>query len=201
MNPHFIFNALNAIQDYILSNEKKLASSYLVKFSRLIRMYLEHSQKNFISLAEELEALKLYIELEKIRIEESFDFRLEVSEKIQLNHIKVPSLFIQPYVENAIKHGLLHKKGAKQLKISFEEQEDFICCKIKDNGIGVENAQRINRRQLTKHKSFALDANEERIHLYNRLKDYNIEVNLKNAVEDEENPGTLVTLKIPINLK
>ena len=201
MNPHFIFNALNAIQDYILSNEKKLASSYLVKFSRLIRMYLEHSQKNFISLAEELEALKLYIELEKIRIEESFDFSLEVSEKIQLNHIKVPSLFIQPYVENAIKHGLLHKKGAKQLKISFEQKEDFICCKIEDNGIGVENAQRINRRQLTKHKSFALDANEERIHLYNRLKDYNIEVNLKKAVEDEENPGTLVTLKIPINLK
>lgn len=201
MNPHFIFNALNAIQDYILSNEKKLASSYLVKFSRLIRMYLEHSQKNFITLAEELEALKIYIELEKIRIEESFDFSLKISENIQPQKIKVPSLFIQPYIENAIKHGLLHKKGNKSLNISIKKENQLIICKIIDNGIGVENSKIINKRNYSKHKSFALSANEERINLYNRLKDYNIEISIANYTESKENPGTIVSLKIPINLK
>ena len=184
-----------------LSNEKKLASSYLVKFSRLIRMYLEHSQKNFITLAEELEALKIYIELEKIRIEESFDFSLKISENIQPQKIKVPSLFIQPYIENAIKHGLLHKKGEKQLHISFKKEQAFIICSIIDNGIGVENSKIINKRNYSKHKSFALNANEERINLYNRLKDYNIEISIANYTESKENPGTIVSLKIPINLK
>ncbi|SHI36856.1 Y_Y_Y domain-containing protein [Mesonia phycicola] len=201
MNPHFIFNALNAIQDYILSNEKKLASSYLVKFSRLIRMYLEHSQKNFITLAEELEALKIYIELEKIRIEDSFDFKLEITEDIKLQQIMVPSLFIQPYIENAIKHGLLHKKGEKQLYISFTKAQEFIVCTIKDNGVGVENSMAINKKNYSKHKSFALDANKERINLYNRLKNYNIEINTTNITDRKDNPGTMVTLKIPINLK
>jgi len=113
----------------------------------------------------------------------------------------VPSLFIQPYIENAIKHGLLHKKGEKQLHISFKKEQAFIICSIIDNGIGVENSKIINKRNYTNHKSFALNANKERINLYNRLKDYNIQISIAYYTESKENPGTIVDLKIPLNLK
>ncbi len=171
MNPHFIFNALNSIQDYIISNEKELASSYLVKFSRLIRMYLDYSQQNEITLEEELNALKLYLELEKVRFEDELEYTISVDNQLKTKQIKVPSLFIQPYVENALKHGLLHKLSDRKLHIEAKIiQQNKLEITVEDNGIGRAQSEKL-KRPNQQHKPFATKANEERVHLYkNKLK-------------------------------
>jgi len=187
MNPHFIFNALNSIQDYIISNEKELASSYLVKFSRLIRMYLDFSQQNEITLAEELSALNLYLELEKVRFEEELEYNITIDERLKTNQIKVPSLFIQPYVENALKHGLLHKRKNRKLKVDINKMKgNQLQITVEDNGIGRKKSEKI-KRQNQQHKPFATKANEERVHLLkNKLKR---EITIK--VEDLEDQNHL----------
>ena len=154
MNPHFIFNALNSIQEYIVFNNKELASNYLVKFSRLIRIYLEHSQQNEIVLKEEVNALKIYLELEKIRFEDILDYDLYIDENLMLEQIKIPSLFIQPYVENAIKHGLLHKLDDRKLKVSFQKEKlnNYLVCTIEDNGIGRKQAAALQSKRTNRHQ-------------------------------------------------
>lgn len=202
MNPHFIFNALNSIQEYIVFNNKELASSYLVKFSRLIRIYLEHSQQNEIALKEEVKALKIYLELEKIRFEDVLNYELNVDEDLLLEHIKIPSLFIQPYVENAIKHGLLHKLKNRKLKVSFRKEVATNCliCSIVDNGIGREASVEINKKNKDKHQSFATSANEKRLELINLNRIQKIIVEIKDIYSNNDEPeGTKVTIKIPLN--
>lgn len=199
MNPHFIFNALNSIQDYIILNEKKLARQYLVKFSRLIRVYLEHSQVNEVSLHEEIDALKMYLELEKDRFNDDFKFNISYKEEIIEEDIKVPSLFIQPYVENALKHGLLHKVNNKILNLDFslDKQTQFLICTIDDNGIGREVSQKI-KDSGSVHKSFATQANQKRIDLLNRANTTKIGIEIIDKVNfNQESLGTKVVLKIP----
>ncbi|HFX17857.1 MAG TPA: hypothetical protein ENK64_01780 [Flavobacteriales bacterium] len=199
MNPHFIFNALNSIQDYIISNEKELASKYLVKFSRLIRIYLDHSQQNMVSVKQEITALKLYLELEKVRFDEAFTYQINIDENLPLDHIKIPSLFIQPYVENAIKHGLLHKKGHKNLNIDLSLENGLLQIIIEDNGVGRKRAQEIKK---VSHKSFSTRANKERVKLYKNKLNLNINVlteDLKDA--DNKASGTRVTIYISIQNK
>ncbi|MDW7694652.1 histidine kinase [Flammeovirgaceae bacterium SG7u.111] len=199
MNPHFIFNALNSIQDYIIHNERELASSYLVKFSRLIRMYLEHSQKNEVTLKSEIDALTFYLELEKIRFEEEMEYELNIDKKLNTNYLMVPSIFIQPYVENAIKHGLLHKKNNRLLKVNFYMDENLnrLVCTVEDNGIGREMSKKINQ-QKNRPASFATKANQERIDLYNASHKTHIKVEIKDLIEKKEPKGTLVSILIPI---
>lgn len=202
MNPHFIFNALNSIQEYIVFNNKELASSYLVKFSRLIRIYLEHSQQNEIVLKEEISALKIYLELEKIRFEDVLEYELNVDENLSLEQIKIPSLFLQPYVENAIKHGLLHKLNNRKLKVSFqkEEIENYLICSIEDNGIGRQASFEINKKKTIQHQSFATSANEKRLTLINidRIQEIIVEI-VDLYSKDNELKGTKVVIKIPLN--
>ena len=200
MNPHFIFNALNSIQDYIISNEKELASSYLVKFSRLIRMYLDYSQQNEITLEEELNALKLYLELEKVRFEDELEYTISIDNQLKTKQIKVPSLFIQPYVENALKHGLLHKLNDRKLHIEAKIiQQNKLEITVEDNGIGREQSEKL-KRPNQQHKPFATKANEERVHLYkNKLKrDITITTN---DLYDENDvaAGTKVVITMPIH--
>jgi hypothetical protein len=202
MNPHFIFNALNSIQEYIVFNNKELASNYLVKFSRLIRIYLEHSQQNEIVLKEEISALKIYLELEKIRFEDVLEYHLQIDKNLSLEQIKIPSLFIQPYVENAIKHGLLHKIENRKLNISFQQTEanDYLICCIKDNGIGRKNSMKINRGKTIQHQSFATSANEKRLELINLDRVEKIVVEIVDLYSNKnESKGTKVIIKIPIN--
>jgi LytS/YehU family sensor histidine kinase len=196
MNPHFIFNALNSIQDYIISNEKELASKYLVKFSRLIRMYLDHSQQNMISLKQEITALNFYLELEKVRFDDALYYEININESVNPNQIKIPSLFIQPYVENAIKHGLLHKQGDKKLIIDFNIESNFLKITIEDNGVGRARAQEINKAS---HKSFSTKANQERIKLYKNKLNLDITV-ITEDLKDANNKaiGTRVIIYIPI---
>lgn len=199
MNPHFIFNALNSIQDYIVSNEKELASSYLVKFSRLIRMYLDYSQQNEITLQEELNALKLYLELEKVRFEDELEYKIHIDYQLKTKQIKVPSLFIQPYVENALKHGLLHKIKDRQLKVEVKfTKNNNLQITVEDNGIGRAQSEKL-KRPNQQHKPFATKANEERVHLYKNKLKRNITIAIEDLYnENQTASGTKVVITMPI---
>jgi LytS/YehU family sensor histidine kinase len=201
MNPHFIFNALNSIQDYILHNEKKLARTYLVKFSRLIRLYLEHSQKDAISLDEELIALNLYLQLEKDRFEDSFQYQILMDENIPTETIFMPTFLLQPYVENAIKHGLLHKKNNRELNIhiKLDAETQLLTCIIDDNGIGRDASAIINHKKPFYPTSFSSDANEKRIELLNKTRESAIVLNIEDKKDTKNNAtGTKVTILIPL---
>ena len=203
MNPHFIFNALNSIQDFIILNEKKLARQYLVKFAKLIRIYLEHSQQEKISLAEEIKALQLYLELEKDRFNDDFNFDISIDTQLNLEDTFIPSLLLQPYIENALKHGLLHKKENKILTISFKKNTDLnsLNCIIQDNGIGREASFVINKKRTAKPTPFATSANQKRINLLN-LANPTIKAKLKIDIEDlyenEVAAGTKIKIQIPL---
>ncbi|SDH05438.1 sensor histidine kinase [Winogradskyella thalassocola] len=201
MNPHFIFNALNSIQDYIILNEKKLAREYLVKFSRLIRTYLEHSQSNEVSLKEEIKALSLYLDLEKERFDDDFNFKITVDKSLNLETIFLPSLFIQPYVENALKHGLLHKKDNKRVQLNFikDDVQNLLICEIIDNGIGREASENIKSQRSKLHKSFATSANQKRIDLLNRSQDKKVVLKVEDIVNEKgEVQGTKVIIKMTL---
>jgi putative methionine-R-sulfoxide reductase with GAF domain/anti-sigma regulatory factor (Ser/Thr protein kinase) len=165
MNPHFLFNALNSVQQMILANEEMVATKYLSRFSKLLRAILVHSDKESITLREELEILKLYIELESIRFKESFKYEIVCDETIDTDEVKVPTLLLQPFVENAIWHGLMHKEGNRKLRIEFNEKNDVLQCIIEDNGIGRKKAQAIKGvlPNGSKHQSKGIAVSTERL--------------------------------------
>ena len=199
MNPHFIFNALNSIQDYIVLNQKNLASDYLGKFADLIRNYLHFSDTGFISIQDEVHNLNLYLELEKLRFEEELEYTFQVDDAANSDDIYIPTMLIQPYVENALKHGLLHKKDNRRLQISIcKPSDNIIECIIEDNGIGRVKSKKINQKRITQHKSFALKATTERLDLLNYGREKKIGVEIIDLLENNEAIGTKVLLKIPI---
>lgn len=198
MNPHFIFNALNSIQEYIVLNQKHLASSYLAKFADLIRAYLDHSSKGTIPLKEEIDCLNIYLELEQLRFEEKFSYKINYDENSAVSDIKIPTMLIQPYVENALKHGLFHKKENRQLSITFEKMENkaILKCTIQDNGVGRKKASEL---RAYKHKSFATEANQDRLNLLNHDRKEKIGVTIEDLLDSNNEPiGTKVTVLIPI---
>lgn len=198
MNPHFFYNALNTIQAFILSNEKKMAVNYLSKFSLLTRTILDMTEKEDLSISEEIKTLTLYLEIEKARFNNDFEYQILCNKDLENENPKIPSMLLQPYVENAIKHGLLHKKGEKKLTISFEKETDFILIKIDDNGIGRKKSGELNFIKTKTHKSFATDALQKRIDILNINKIKKIKL----YYDDKENNtgnslGTTVTIEIP----
>ncbi len=166
MNPHFFFNALNTIQSYITTNETEEATNYLNKFSKLTRMILEMTDKNWITIEEELRMQTLYLDLQKVRLSD-FDFQIELNQ-INLQQITIPTMLLQPYVENAIIHGLAHKLGPKKLLLDFNIENNRLKINIKDNGIGIEKATKINQKNTSKNTSFATKATLERLEIINR---------------------------------
>ena len=163
MNPHFIFNSLNSIKGFIIRNEPDVAANYLNKFSHLIRLILSNSQKPLISLSDELKALEMYIQLEGLRLEGKFDYSIHVEEEIKTESIQVAPMIIQPFVENAIWHGLMSKSGPKILTINIRKKGKGIEILINDNGVGRMASQ--NRRQNfgVKKKSYGMKITENRI--------------------------------------
>lgn len=198
MNPHFIFNALNSIQEYILTNEKKLANSFLGKFSDLMRLYLDMSNKKSVSLEEEIKAMKLYLELEAMRFEESFEFQLYVDESLHTEEIQIPPMIIQPYVENAIKHGLLHKRTERKLFVRFlSDNNNGLVCEVIDNGIGRKQSQELNKIRTKKHTSFATGATQKRLELLNYGLERTIGVSYHDLYDIHGNAaGTKVVISI-----
>ena len=200
MNPHFIFNALNSIQEYIITNDKYSASLYLSDFSKLIRKYLDQSRILEVSLKEEIETLKIYLALEKNRFEENFEYTFEVDENINVSKTLIPSLFLQPYIENSLKHGLLHRKENKELIVRFKFDERTACllCEIEDNGIGRKASYEINKNKENYHSSFSISATNDRVELLNKDKEKKIKISTLDLYDDEERSiGTKVILNIP----
>jgi len=200
MNPHFIFNALNTIQSYVYTNDKKSATSYLGKFSELIRKILEYSNRQQISLADEIHLLRLYIDIEKARFGDNFHASMEIDPTLDTENIFIAPMLVQPYAENAIKHGLLHQSGQKKLLVRFNKSKDnqYTEIMIDDNGVGREKSSEINKKRVD-HKSFANSANEKRIALINLVNDKKTKLQIidkKNA--DGSAAGTTVIISIPL---
>jgi hypothetical protein len=165
MNPHFIFNSLNSINRYIIKSEPEKAALYLTKFSKLIRLILDRSNFKIVSLSNEINALKLYIDLEALRFNGKFSYSINLNGGIDPETVGVPPMIIQPYVENAIWHGLLHKDSFGNLDISFEKETVGIKCVIVDNGIGRKRAEELNSKSVNKEKSFGMKITHERLNL------------------------------------
>ena len=200
MNPHFFYNALNTIQAYIFTNNKIKANDYLAKFSKLTRNILELSEKETISLSEEIQTLNLYLELEKMRFSDSFIYNINTNNISDLESIEIPPMIIQPYVENAIKHGLLHRENEKKLKINFQIQTNILKVTIEDNGIGRKKSFELNKIKNTKHTSFSTQANAKRLEILNQGATNKIGVEILDKVNSHnEAVGTIVIIYIPVN--
>ncbi len=198
MNPHFIFNSLNSIRAYVISSETKKASDYLNKFARLIRLILHYSSKDTISLKEELEALTLYIELEQMRYRDDFGFELNVAPGINTDKLYVPPLILQPYVENAIGHGLAPKNGDKKLLVEVEKSEGKLLFTIRDNGVGRNYSRIIRTKANPEHKSVAMELTRKRIDLVSNNSTENENITIIDLMDAGQPSGTLVKLKLPI---
>lgn len=196
MSPHFIFNSLNSINRYIIKAEPEKASLYLTKFSKLIRLILDNSNQKIISLEQEVTALKLYIELEALRFNEKFTFRIHVAPDISANSIGVPPMIIQPFVENAIWHGLLHKPAPGHLDVEFERFADGLKCTITDNGIGREKAAELKSKSVNQEKSYGIQITRDRLSMLDKdSKTSHVEViNLTDKLGNAA--GTRVIVKI-----
>jgi ligand-binding sensor domain-containing protein len=198
MNPHFMFNSLNSIKNYIQKAEPQKASEYLSNFAHLIRLTLQHSREKNVSLEKELEALLLYIDLEKLRFRESFEFNCTVEESVDLSTVTIPPMILQPYVENAIWHGLLHKDGQRQLSLYFKRMNGMLECSIEDNGIGRDKAMDIKSKSATRYKSMGMGITRDRLDILNQLNQLGIELEIIDKKDADDHPaGTRVNIKIP----
>ncbi|WP_179336894.1 sensor histidine kinase [Winogradskyella ludwigii] len=199
MNPHFIFNALNSIQEYIMLNQKKLASEYLGKFADLIRTYLSHSTKGKITLQEEIDCLEMYLELEKLRFEDKLHYAITTSGNLKPDEVNIPTMLVQPYVENALKHGLLHRKTNRDLRINFfvNEVSKTVQCIIVDNGVGRAQAEKFKARSRKNHPSFATKATQDRLALLNYGKEKQVGVVITDLFDKDMPIGTQVDITIP----
>ena len=201
MNPHFLFNSLNSIKLYIINNEQKNAVHYLNKFSKLVRKILEASSLREIPLFEELETVELYMNIENIRFSNEIDFKIEIDESIDPHNIKVPSLILQPFLENALWHGLSSKIGDKKilLNVSKATNDAYIIISVTDNGIGRAASEKIKENKVLKRNSVGIDITTDR--LTNFSKDYQnsfyLEI-LDLYHEDGTANGTKVILNIPM---
>jgi ligand-binding sensor domain-containing protein len=203
MNPHFLYNILNTVQGLVYSNRKTEAGELLGNFSDLMRKSLQASENAYISLREELEMLSLYLLLEKARFDDSFEYELAYENIREYQHLKIPSMLIQPFVENALKHGLLHKKGAKHLRVCFDIQEETthqtLIVGIIDNGIGRQASAEINKRHKNKSTGFATRATAQRIELLNLDKKNHITWRIHDHLNERKEPqGTEVEIIIHV---
>ncbi|GAA4466791.1 hypothetical protein GCM10023189_49440 [Nibrella saemangeumensis] len=200
MNPHFIFNSLNSIKLYTIQNDSEQASDFLTKFSRLIRLVLENSRSELVSLRNELEALQLYIELEAMRFKEKLRYQISVSPEIDLQYLRIPPLLLQPYVENAIWHGLMHKPEGGTVTIEVQQpQDNLLHIEITDDGVGRQRATELKSKSAGKHKSFGMQVTADRIRMINQLYNMQTQAQIEDLVDSYgEACGTRVTLTIPV---
>jgi LytS/YehU family sensor histidine kinase len=201
MNPHFIFNCLNSIKLYTEQNNSEAASEYLSKFALLIRSTLDNARREKVLLAQELESIKLYLELEAMRFKEKLIFNIAVDDNVDIDFIEIPTTIIQPYIENAIWHGLMHKPTGGNISITVKQinNNESLLIKIEDNGIGREKAAVLKSKSVEQHESYGTKITGERIALINEKYGLTATVNIKDLYNEAGQPsGTLVTLNLPI---
>ena len=195
MNPHFIFNALNSVNLYISQKDERSANRYLTEFSRLMRSVLEQSQKDFITLQQEVEMISLYSKLENDRFKDKFDYKLEVDDQIDQENLLIPPMIVQPYVENAIWHGLRYKETKGELYIGYLKKEDHIKVLITDNGIGRKRSKELKTANQQKTQSTGMYNIENRLEIINQMFDTGITLNINDLTEEY---GTKVEIDIPL---
>lgn len=201
MNPHFIFNTITAIQHYIVKEDTLLANEYLAKFAKLMRLFLESSRNNYVLLNDEIQLLQLYLVLEKLRFEDKFDYWLTIDPAINTNEVKIPSMLLQPFVENAINHGLMHRteKGWLKIEIQSDAKGEKLICTINDNGVGRKKANELRQKNNPTHKSQGVKLIDERIEALFGLDEIQIEIDIEDKIDDQNTSlGTLIKLVIPL---
>lgn len=196
MNPHFIFNALNSVNLHIAQKDERTANKYLTEFSRLMRLVLEQSQKDFIPLQQELEMIKLYINLEHDRFKDKFDFQLNIDPELDEDSLQIPPMLIQPYIENAIWHGLRYKEEKGLLTVSYNLEGNSIRVSVEDNGIGREKSKQIKTKNQLKTQSTGMYNIESRLKIINSMFKTKISLNINDL---NSHHGTIVEVEIPIN--
>ena len=196
MNPHFVFNAMNTLQNYILKNESENASEYLAKFARLMRLFLESSRNKFIELRNEIELLRNYIELEQTRLQYSFKYEINIDPNVEMD-ARIPSVMIQPFVENAILHGIRHKTDANGLlELHFSAWDHMLACQIRDNGIGRAESAIINSTKDKLYKSQALSIIDEKVKTLKEISNVDIKISIEDVINDNGDvSGTTVIIQ------
>lgn len=197
MNPHFIFNSLNSVNQFIAQNNELEANKYLSSYSRLMRNILENSNKDFTTLSTELEQLKEYLDLEHMRFNDKFVYEIDVDESLDTDRISVPNMLIQPQLENAIWHGLRYKDSGGLLKLSVRADGNCLRIVIEDNGIGLKKSNELKTHHQKEHHSRGLTNTRERINLLNSL--YNAGITMKITEKDGEDTGVVVVIRFPFN--
>ncbi|MEO9966601.1 MAG: histidine kinase [Reichenbachiella sp.] len=196
MNPHFIFNALNSVNQFIALNDERAANKFLAEFSKLMRMVLDNSQKDFISMREEQELLTLYLKLEHYRFRDQFDYDFEIDPSIDLDEVDIPPMLIQPYIENAIWHGLRYKEERGHLQVNMIRNEGGIQISVEDNGIGRKESGRLKTANQKKKNSVGLKNTLERVSIINAVYQTNFEIKITDL--DGEHAGTRVEILTPL---
>lgn len=195
MNPHFIFNSLNSVNQFIAQNNELEANKYLSSYSRLMRNIMENSNKDFTPLSTELEQLKEYLDLENMRFNDKFVYEIEVDESLDTDRILVPNMLIQPHLENAIWHGLRYKESEGLLKLSIKADGSHLCVRIEDNGIGLKKSDELKTRHQKEHHSRGLTNTRERINLLNSL--YHSGITMKIKEKEGNDTGVVVQIRFP----
>jgi LytS/YehU family sensor histidine kinase len=190
MNPHFIFNSLNSIADYIDNNQTKLASDFTIKFARLMRMVLENSEQKEIPLADDLKTLELYMKLESYRLQGKFDYDIQVDEAIDQENTLVPPLILQPFVENSIWHGVAKKNGKGHITVYIHQENDMLKCVVEDDGDGMKESTAAQEK-----KSVGMKITKARIDVINKLKNAGASMNVSN-----KRNGVRAEVRLPLEL-
>jgi sensor histidine kinase YesM len=201
MNPHFIFNSLTSIQNYLFENEPQKTALYLSKFSKLMRQILESSRGDFIPLSKEIQTLENYLQLQKMRFGEKLNFEIKVEPDIDPEEVQIPPMFAQPFLENSIEHGILHRSQGGFILIEFKQAENMIILNVEDNGVGLSQSQTLRSEIKKEYKSLATQITQERLSLlrqkYQLPLDFIIE-ELKNQFNEVK--GTHVQVKLPFQI-
>lgn len=197
MNPHFIFNSLNSVNSFIAKNDERSANKYLSDFSKLMRTVLKNSDQDFVGLASEIQTLGIYLELEHFRFGEKFDYVLEVSPEVETESFAVPPMLIQPYIENAIWHGLRYKEEKGVLAVKFFVENEKLFCTVYDNGIGRKKSSELKTAHQKTYQSTGIKNTKERIELLNKLHKTSLNITITDMEENGESTGTLVKISLP----
>lgn len=196
MNPHFIFNSLIAIQSYIYKQDAVQAGDYLAKFADLIRITLENSRVEYVPLEKELKMLNAYLELQALRFENKFQYNLNVDNKLSVSQLQIPPMLAQPFIENAIEHGIRHKVDKGLIEISLKKTEECMLWRVEDDGIGRVNARKVNKNKV--HQSMATSITRERLEILSKRNKGKFDFQIIDKYDDTGSAkGTLVILQMP----
>jgi LytS/YehU family sensor histidine kinase len=199
MNPHFLFNSLNSIRHQIITNSVEKADEYLVKFSRLVRLVLQNSRSQLIPLGDELEALRLYIDLESGRFDGKFSSKISISPELDAENLVIPPMIIQPFVENAIWHGLMQKDAPGKVEITVTPEDGRLKIVIEDDGIGREKARILKSKSALQQESMGMDITGNRLEIIEKIYNIRCKVEIEDLENDARQPlGTRITINLPL---